>query len=202
MVAIKQAASEFLADRRIAVTGVSRDPKGHGANVVYRRLEDRGYDVVAINPHADRVEGDECYPDLKSVPGGVQAVVIGTRPDAAETAVHERRPRCRPGLDAPRAGWRERVRGRDGLWARTRPHRDRRWLPVHVGPTADAGHKVMRWGTETPCSSSWKNADQDLSLRDRLAGELVCTALDSAADGTRSARGRTDRDLVPRPFGP
>ena len=89
MVAIKQAASEFLANRRIAVTGVSRDPKGHGANVVYRRLKDRRYDVVAINPNADRVEGDECYPDLTSVPGGVQAVVIGTRPDAAETAVHE-----------------------------------------------------------------------------------------------------------------
>ena len=77
VVAIKQAASEFLANRRIAVTGVSRDPKGHGANVVYRRLKDRGYDVVAINPNADRVEGDECYPDLTSVPGGVQAVVIG-----------------------------------------------------------------------------------------------------------------------------
>ena len=34
---MKEAASEFLANKRIAVTGVSRTPKGHGANVVYQR---------------------------------------------------------------------------------------------------------------------------------------------------------------------
>ena len=49
----KDAARQFLAHRRIAVTGVSRSPKDHGANVVYRRLRDRGYDVVAVNPHAE-----------------------------------------------------------------------------------------------------------------------------------------------------
>jgi hypothetical protein len=31
---IKKAASEFLAGKRVAVTGVSREPKTHGANVV------------------------------------------------------------------------------------------------------------------------------------------------------------------------
>jgi predicted CoA-binding protein len=44
---IKDAASEFLANKRVAVTGVSRVPKGHGSNVVHRRLRDRGYDVFA-----------------------------------------------------------------------------------------------------------------------------------------------------------
>ena len=61
MVTVKQAASEFLAHQRIAVTGVSRNPQGHGSNAVYRRLRDRGYRVVAINPNADEVEGDRCY---------------------------------------------------------------------------------------------------------------------------------------------
>jgi hypothetical protein len=51
-VRIKQAAAEFLSQRRVAVTGVSRSPKSHGANVVYRRLKERGYDVFAINPNA------------------------------------------------------------------------------------------------------------------------------------------------------
>ena len=146
MVAIKQAASEFLANKRIAVTGVSRDPKGHGANVVYRRLKDRGYDVVAINPNADRVEGDECYPDLKSVPGGVQAVVIGTRPDAAETAVHE----CvELGVDQV---WMHRGPGggsvSEAATAYGRAHGVTvidGGCPCMFGPTADAGHKVMRW---------------------------------------------------------
>ena len=89
MIPIKQAASEFLAHKRIAVTGVSRKPQGHGSNVVYQRLRDRGYEVVAINPNADEVEGDRCYHDLKSVPGGVEAVVIATRPELAEVTMRE-----------------------------------------------------------------------------------------------------------------
>ncbi|MBI4260837.1 MAG: CoA-binding protein [Actinobacteria bacterium] len=75
MPTVKEAASEFLAKRRIAVTGVSRNPKGHGANLVYRRLRERGYDVFAVNPSAGEVEGDPCFPDLGSIPGGVDAVV-------------------------------------------------------------------------------------------------------------------------------
>src|SRR5689334_11674044 len=89
MISVKQAASEFLAHQRIAVTGVSRNPQGHGSNAVYQRLRARGYQVVAINPNADMVEGDRCYYDLKSVPGGVEAVVIGTRPETAEATMRE-----------------------------------------------------------------------------------------------------------------
>jgi predicted CoA-binding protein len=58
MTSIKHAASEFLAHRRIAVTGVSRSPANHGGNVVYNRLRERGYQVFAVNPNADEVEGD------------------------------------------------------------------------------------------------------------------------------------------------
>lgn len=83
------AAQEILAHGRIAVTGVSRTPKGHGSNVVYRRLRDRGYDAVAINPIAEIVEGDRCYPSLRSVPGAVGAVVIGTSPARAADTVRE-----------------------------------------------------------------------------------------------------------------
>ena len=89
MVPVKQAAAEFLAKKRIAVTGVSRTPKDHGSNVIYKRLRDRGYQVFAINPNADQVEGDRCYRDLKSVPGGVEAVVIGTRPEIAGDTMRE-----------------------------------------------------------------------------------------------------------------
>jgi len=86
---IKQAAGEFLANERIAVTGVSRTPASHGSNVVYKRLKERGYDVFAVNPNADTVEGDPAYLDLKSIPGGVDAVVIGTRPETAEQTMRE-----------------------------------------------------------------------------------------------------------------
>src|SRR6266496_5965321 len=86
---VREAASEFLNHRRIAVTGVSRNPRGHGSNLVYQRLRERGYEVFAVNPNAHEVEGDICYRDLQSIPGGVQAVVIGTRPEIAEDTMHE-----------------------------------------------------------------------------------------------------------------
>ena len=54
MTKIKDAASEFLANKRVAVTGVSRHPKDHGSNVVYQRLRERGYDVFAVNPNVDK----------------------------------------------------------------------------------------------------------------------------------------------------
>src|SRR5438034_10877505 len=86
---VKEAAAEFLAHKRVAVTGVSRNPKGHGSNIVYQRLRERGYEVFAVNPNADQVEGDRCYHDLRSIPGGVDATVIATRPETAEEAMRE-----------------------------------------------------------------------------------------------------------------
>ena len=86
---IKEAAAVFLANKRIAVTGVSRNPQSHGSNVVYQRLRARGYEVFPVNPNAHVVEGDRSYPDLKSIPGGVSAVVIGTRPEVAESTMRE-----------------------------------------------------------------------------------------------------------------
>jgi uncharacterized protein len=89
MTRVIDAASDFLSKKRIAVTGVSRNPQGHGSNVVYQRLRQRGYDVVAVNPNAEEVEGDRAYHDLRSIPGGVEAVVIGTRPETAEATMRE-----------------------------------------------------------------------------------------------------------------
>ncbi len=85
----KDAAAHFLAHRRIAVTGVSREAASHGSNVVYTRLRGRGYQVAAVNPNASSVEGDPCYPDLRSVPGGVDAVVIATSTAHAEGTMRE-----------------------------------------------------------------------------------------------------------------
>jgi uncharacterized protein len=89
MATIKEAASKFLSHSRIAVTGVSRAPGSHGSNVVYKRLRERGYEVFAVNPNADEVEGDRAFPDLRSIPGGVHAVVIGTRPELADETMRE-----------------------------------------------------------------------------------------------------------------
>jgi uncharacterized protein len=142
---IKQAASEFLAGRRVAVTGVSREPNSHGSNVVYKRLRDRGYEVFAVNPNADEVEGDRCYHDLRSIPGGVDGVVIGTQPERAEETMRE----CAelgiehvwmhkgpgPGSVSPTAAEYGRKHGITVIDG---------GCPCMFGPTADPGHKAMR----------------------------------------------------------
>lgn len=81
---------DFLAQRRIAVAGVSRDAKGmHGGNAVYQGLKKRGYEVFAVNPNADTVMGDPCYRSLAAIPGGVDAVVIATNPRETPAVVEE-----------------------------------------------------------------------------------------------------------------
>ena len=77
-----EAAREFLAQRRIAVAGVSRE-EGQAANAIYRRLRDAGYEVYPLNPGADRVEGDRCYPSVAALPQPPDGVLIATHPDVA-----------------------------------------------------------------------------------------------------------------------
>ena len=51
------------------MTGMSRTSRGHGANVVYIRLWDRGDTVFAIDSNGGRVAGHRSFQDLRSVPG-------------------------------------------------------------------------------------------------------------------------------------
>jgi predicted CoA-binding protein len=142
---IKQAASEFLGSKRVAVTGVSRHPKDHGANVVYKRLRERGYQVFAVNPNADDVEGDPCFHDLRSIPGGVDAVVVATRPETAEATMRE----C-AGLGIAHV-WMHRGPGHGSVSAAAADYGRQHGITVIDGgcpcmfdPTADRGHKMMR----------------------------------------------------------
>ena len=81
---------DFLAQKRIAIAGVSRHNNHHPVgNLIYRRLKKSGHDVFAVNPHMQTFEGDHCYPNLQSIPGGVDGVVIITRPETTERIVHD-----------------------------------------------------------------------------------------------------------------
>ena len=142
---IKDAASEFLGHKRVAVTGVSRSSKDHGANVVYQRLRSRGYEVFAVNPNADEVEGDPCYHDLSSIPGGVEAVVIGTSPDHADRTMHD----CADlGI---RHVWMHRGPGAGSVSEAAADYGRKHGVtvidggcPCMFGATSDPGHKAMR----------------------------------------------------------
>lgn len=145
MQSVKEAAAAFLANKRIAVTGVSRSSKEHGSNFVYKRLRERGYEVFPVNPNADAVEGDPCYHDLKSIEGGVQAVVIGTRP---EIAVDTMRECAELGIHHV---WMHRGPGPGSVSKEATEYGRQRGItvidggcPLMFGPTSDFGHKVMR----------------------------------------------------------
>jgi uncharacterized protein len=146
MATIKEAAADFLASKRIAVTGVSaRDPKNHGSNVVYRRLRERGYEVFAVNPNAKEVEGDRAYPNLRSIQGGVDAVVIGTRPEIGEQTIRE----CVDlGIDKV---WMHRSFGAGSVSTAAADYGREHGIAVIDGgcplmfePVSDPGHKAMR----------------------------------------------------------
>ena len=81
---------DFLSQKRIAIAGVSRDNSHHPVgNLIYHRLKKDGHDVFAVNPHMPIFEGERCYPDVQSIPGGVDGVVIVTRPEVTEQIVHD-----------------------------------------------------------------------------------------------------------------
>lgn len=139
------AVEDFLAQKRIAVAGVSRS-KNEAANAVYRKLRGAGYEVFAVNPKAQEVEGDPCFPDLGSVPGGVDGVVIATHPAVSEQVARE----CAElGI---RRVWMHRSFGQGSVSEEAvRVCRDNGisvipgGCPLMFCAPVDIGHRCMRW---------------------------------------------------------
>ena len=78
---------EFLDKKNIfAVVGASRDPKKYGYQV-YKDLKTAGYKVYAVNPNADKILGDRCYPNLKDLPMKPDIVDVVVLPKVTEKIV-------------------------------------------------------------------------------------------------------------------
>lgn len=78
----------FLGGARLAVAGVSRSGDSP-ANVILRKLRECGFDAIALNPHADQLEGSVCYRNLADVPGVIDGLMVVTPPAAAESLVRQ-----------------------------------------------------------------------------------------------------------------
>src|SRR6478736_6684894 len=140
--------NDFLAQKRIAVAGVSRNRSHHPVgNLIYQRLKKTGHDVFAVNPNMQTFEGNRCYPDLKSIPGGVDGVVIVTRPEVTDRIVHE----C--GDAGVRRVWMHQSVKKGSSVAPTAVEYCREHdisviagsCPMMYGEGADFGHTCMRW---------------------------------------------------------
>jgi uncharacterized protein len=88
MLTLEEAAQDFLAQKRIAVAGVSRHGDTAG-NIIYKKLRESGYQAFALNPNAEEAEGDKCYPNLAAIPDGVDGLVIAAPPQTAVGLVRE-----------------------------------------------------------------------------------------------------------------
>jgi predicted CoA-binding protein len=88
MAKVAESIADFLEQKRIAVAGVSRH-KHQPANVIYRRLRDSGFEVIPINPNADEVEGDRCFPSLSAIGEAPDGVMVVTTPGVAEIVVRD-----------------------------------------------------------------------------------------------------------------
>ncbi|HYL00710.1 MAG TPA: CoA-binding protein [Steroidobacteraceae bacterium] len=139
---------DFLAQKRIAVAGVSRNNSHHPAgNLIYRRLKRTGHQVFAVNPHMQSFEGDRCYPNLQSIPGGVEAVVVITRPETTEEVVHD----C--AAAGVRHVWMHESMAKGSSVSAQGVEYCRQHdisviagaCPMMFGPDADFGHTCMRW---------------------------------------------------------
>jgi predicted CoA-binding protein len=145
MATLKELAADFLAQRRIAVAGVSRDPR-QTANFIFRKLRDSGHEVIPVNPRATTAEGVPCYPDLRAVSQPVDALLIVTPPGEALGLVRQ----CAE-LGVPRV-WMHQAFGAGSVSPEAlRLARERglvviaRGCPMMFCEPVDVAHRCFRW---------------------------------------------------------
>ncbi len=79
---------EFLAQKRIAMAGISRDPANFSVKL-FEELCRRGYDVVPVNPNVAEVQGIRCFARVQDIQPPVEAALLMTSPEATETVVND-----------------------------------------------------------------------------------------------------------------
>jgi predicted CoA-binding protein len=78
----------FLGLKRIAVVGVSRDPK-QISHTLWQELLQRRYDAIAVNPAATEIDGKRCYASVREIDPPPEGALIITTPAVAEAVLGE-----------------------------------------------------------------------------------------------------------------
>ncbi len=79
---------DFLSQKTIAMAGLSRDEKAFSANIK-KELVAKGYRIIPVNPNAESIGGEKCYPDLAAIPDKVGAVLVVTPSAQSEKIVRD-----------------------------------------------------------------------------------------------------------------
>jgi predicted CoA-binding protein len=84
----KKAVDDFLAQKKLAVVGVSRSGKKF-SNMAFKELKAKGYQLFPVNPHGENIEGQRCYPTLTALDEKVGGAVVIVPPAEAEKVVKD-----------------------------------------------------------------------------------------------------------------
>ncbi len=88
MSAFNEMADDFLAQKKIAVVGVSRK-ENEAANLIYKTLRSKGYQPFGVNPNLERIQGDPCYANIAAIPESLDGAFIMTKPEISKQVVAE-----------------------------------------------------------------------------------------------------------------
>jgi uncharacterized protein len=79
---------DFLAQKRIAMVGISRDPQNFSVTL-FEELCRRGYDIVPVNPNAPEVLGRHCFARVQDIQAPVEAALLMTSPAVKDAVVND-----------------------------------------------------------------------------------------------------------------
>jgi predicted CoA-binding protein len=86
MAASLESIQSFLSVKRLALVGLSRDPK-HFSVYLFKELQRRGYDVIPVNPAASMLQGRPCFARVTDIQPPVEAALLLTAPAKTDSAV-------------------------------------------------------------------------------------------------------------------
>jgi len=84
----KKQIENFLEPRKLAIAGVSRNPKKFGY-MVYRDLKKNGYDIYPVNPLTPEIDGVKCYPTVSDLPADVKHLLVLTPKKKTDAVLRE-----------------------------------------------------------------------------------------------------------------
>ena len=82
------AIEEFLAQKRIALVGMSREASSIGT-ILFKECSRRGYEVVPVNPNVPEVMGRRCFAHVQDIEPPVGAALLLTSPKVTELVVQD-----------------------------------------------------------------------------------------------------------------
>ncbi len=88
MATTRRQIDDFWLLKRLAVVGVSRDPK-HFSNMIWQELRQRRYEAVPVNPNARELDGQPCFARVQEIQPPVEGAVIMTPAGVTEQVVRD-----------------------------------------------------------------------------------------------------------------